>query len=98
MRKVSTALVAAGLLSLGACGGGSEQSGSANGADEVNVASDDLTATDNLGADTLGNDANALGLDAGNAVNAVDANLSGGGNATDAAGGDATGNATDNSQ
>ncbi len=90
MRKVSTALAAASLLALGACGGGGD-TGSANGADETNVATDNLGAVDPLGTDAnaLGTDANALGGDA-NLANAADANLTDTGNAAS--------NATGNSQ
>ena len=83
MRKVSTLLAAVGLAALSACGG-SDSGAVNNSVEEVNVASDDLTVTDNLGAvDPLGNDANALATDAGNSSNAVDANLSDAGNAVE---------------
>ena len=94
MKKVSTALVAAGLFALVGCGG-SEQNGAANAVDEVNVAADDLTATENLGGgDTLGNQANALEAESGNVANAAEANLTGTGNGAD----NAAVNAASNSQ
>ncbi len=95
MKKFSTALAAAGLLALSACGG--SESGSANGADEANVATSDLNATDTLDANALGTDANTLGTDTANLTNGSDLNLTDTGNAT---GGNATdtGNATGNSQ
>jgi hypothetical protein len=83
MRNFTTALAAAGLLALGACGG--SESGSENGADEVNIATDNLAVSDplvteNLTANAVGNEANALGTDAGNLANAADVNLTGTGN------------------
>ncbi len=48
MKKVSIALLTAGMLALTACGGGEEANTSANGVDEYNVAGDNLGATDNL--------------------------------------------------
>ncbi len=97
MRKVSTALAAASLLALGACGGGGD-TGSANGADETNVATDNLGAVDPLGTDAnaLGTDTNALGTDA-NALGG-DANLANGADANLTDTGNAASNATGNSQ
>jgi hypothetical protein len=94
MKNVTTALAAAGLLALSACGGGSDGGAANNSVENVNVSADDLTATDTLDANALGNDANALGTsnltDRGNLGNAADAN------ATDAA--NASANSTGNSQ
>jgi hypothetical protein len=81
MRKVSTVLAALSLAVLSACGG-SDSGAANNSVEDVNVASDDLTVTENLGAvDSLGNEANALGSDAGNLGNAADANVTDAGNA-----------------
>ena len=94
MRKVSAILLALGVASLSACGG-SESGGADNNVEEVNLASDDLTVSDNLGAaDSLGNQANALEGDTGNLANGADANLVDTGNAA----GNALGNAAGNSQ
>ncbi len=54
MKILSTALLAAGLLALGACGGGDDDAANNVGADTLNVAPDDL-GTDNLIVDE-GND------------------------------------------
>jgi hypothetical protein len=75
MRKVSAILVGLSVVGLSACGG-SESGGANNSVEEVNVASDDLTVSDNLGAaDSLANQANALEGDSGNLANGVDTNL-----------------------
>jgi hypothetical protein len=93
MNKLSTALAAACLLMLGACGSSEEAPAASNSVEDVNLATNDLIATDDLGAaDSLGNQADALGNEAGNPANAVDANLSGAGNAADNALGNAAGN------
>jgi len=56
MKSMSRALLAAGVLALGACGGGAEQNVSANAAsEEYDVAADDLGA---------GNEADANAADA----------------------------------
>ncbi len=89
MKSVSTALAAAGLLALSACGGGSDTSAANNNVETVNVGADDLTVTD---ANALGTDANALGADSGNLSNAVDANATVADNATTNASGNSTGN------
>lgn len=90
MKSVSTALAAAGLLALSACGGsGSDTSAANNNVETVNVSADDLTATD---ANTLGSEANALEGGAGNVSNAVDVNATGADNATTNASGNTTGN------
>lgn len=73
MRSVSTALVGAGLLLLGACGGGADEANVAdNGVDTLTIDEEDVLApTDNgLGPvpDTTPAEANALD-------NAIDANL-----------------------
>ena len=82
MKKVTTALAAAGLLALGACGGGSDTSAANNGVEEVNLFSDDLTATDGVDANAAGNDANAsFGAEAGNLPDANGANSADAGNA-----------------
>ena len=94
MRKVSAILLGLSVVGLSACGG-SESGAANNSAEEVNLASDDLTVPDNLGAaDSLANQANALEGDAGNLANGVDANLVDPGNAA----GNALGNAAGNSQ
>lgn len=83
MKMASTALAAAGLLILGACGS-SDPSDTANAADEMNVVADD-PATATLGPeDTLGNQANALEAEPGNPANAVGENLTDTGNAAEA--------------
>ncbi len=93
MRKVSAILLGLSVAGLSACGG--SESGANNSVEEVNVASDDLTVSDNLGAaDSLANQANALEGDTGNLANGVDANLVDTGNAA----GNAQGNAAGNSQ
>lgn len=58
MKLVSTAILAAGLVALSACGGGTEENVAANNAsDELfNVAPDDLGDENLLGNETLGND------------------------------------------
>lgn len=79
MTKFSSALLGASLLALTACGGASDTAATNNlTVEDYNVQADDLSVTDNgvvLG-DTLGNEANALEADAGNAVNSADANVS----------------------
>lgn len=83
MKKVTTALAAAGLLALGACGGGGSDAGAANNTvEDVNVSADGLTATDSLDSNTLGSDSNAFGVDSGNLANVGDANLTAGDNAS----------------
>ena len=71
MKLLYTALLAAGLVALSACGGGGADNAAANNvSDEVyNVAPDDLGAEN-----TLGNE--AVDLNAADA-NAVDANAAG---------------------
>ena len=74
MKLVSTALLAAGMMALSACGGGAEENVAAN-----NVA-EDYNLTEDLGSENLlGNeaDANAVDLNAVDA-NAADANASAG--------------------
>ncbi len=58
MKLVSTALLAAGLVALSACGGGAEENIAANNAtdDLYNVAPDDLTTDNLLGNEGVGND------------------------------------------
>lgn len=79
MRKISVALVSAGLLALSACGGGEDAGANNAAAEDLNLATDDLTVTDNgaIPADTLANDANALGTDTTNLTNAADLNATG---------------------
>jgi hypothetical protein len=74
MKLVSTALLAAGLAALSACGGGEEENSAANTASEdlYNVAPDDLGDENLLGND-LGND---LSLDNGAATEGGDLNAS----------------------
>ena len=93
MKKLSTALLAAGLLTLGACGSSEEAPATNNSVEDVNLTTDDLTTTDNLaGTETLGNQADALGSEGGNGAGAADANLTETGNAADNALGNAAGN------
>lgn len=76
MKKVSIALLSAGVLALGACGGSEEANTAGNSVEEYNVASDDLGVTDNL---ALPADLNAV--DAGNLttdLNSADANAAAG--------------------
>jgi hypothetical protein len=58
MKRISTALLAAGLVALSACSGAGEENAAANNVtDEAyNVAPDDLGDENLLGNDTLGND------------------------------------------
>jgi len=58
MRSISTALLAAGLVTLSACGGGGEANVAANNVtDEAfNVAPDDLGDENLLGNEALGNE------------------------------------------
>lgn len=92
MRKVPAILLGLSVAGLSACGG-SESGGANNSVEEVNVASDDLTVSENLGStDSLANQANALEGDAGNLANGVDANLVDTGNAATNALGNAAGN------
>ena len=94
MRKVSPILLGLSLAILSACGG-SESGGANNSVEEVNLASDDLTVSDNLGAaDSLANQANALEGESGNLANGADANLVDIGNAS----ANSLGNAAGNSQ
>lgn len=77
MKYLSKALVAAGLLALGACGGAATENVAANntaGDELYNLTPDDLGAGNALGNEIL------LGNEAGNATaagNAVDTNASG---------------------
>jgi len=69
MKLVSTALLAAGLGALGACGGAAENTAANNVAEEVyNVAPDDLGAENALGNEAV--DVNA-GADNASAENVV---------------------------
>ncbi len=74
MKILSTALLAAGLLALGACGGADDDAANNVGADTLNVAPDDF-GSDNLVVDE-GND---LILDdtTFNAGNAAETNAAG---------------------
>ena len=78
MKFASKALVAAGLLALGACGGGAEEenaAANAAGEDLYNVAGEDLALDNGLGNDlgnvSLGNEADANLSDS---VNLTDSN------------------------
>jgi hypothetical protein len=68
MKALSTALLAAGLVALGACSGGDDNAANNVGADTLNVAPDDLGTDNFLVDETLGND---LGVD-NTALNAAD--------------------------
>ena len=79
MKLISTALLAAGLVALGACGDSEEANVAANNAAEdlYNVAPDELGDENLLGNEALGNDTgldnvstNDADGDAGNATNA----------------------------
>ena len=79
MKLVSKALVAAGLLALGACGGGAEEenaAANAAGEDLYNVASEDLALDNGLGNDlggvSLGNEADPANLS--DSANLTDSN------------------------
>ena len=75
MKILSTALLAAGLVALSACGGGAENVAANNVSEEVyNVAPDDLGADNGLGNDAA--DLNAVDANAADA-NAADANAAG---------------------
>ena len=65
MKLMSTALLAAGLMALSACGGGSENKAANTIVEDVNVVEDNLSDENLLGTDTLGNDSG----------NAVDTNV-----------------------
>ena len=77
MKLVSTALRAAGLVALAACGGGDDENVAAdNGADDLyNVAPDDLGGDNLLGNETL----NDTGLDNEAGDNAATENAAGNG-------------------
>jgi hypothetical protein len=57
MKKMSTALLAAGLMALSACGGGSENKAANTVVEDVNLVEDNLADENLLGTDTLGNEA-----------------------------------------
>ena len=68
MKLLSTALLAAGLVALSACGGAAENTVANNVADEVyNVAPDDLGGDNLLGNEALGNEAADLNAGTDNA-------------------------------
>jgi hypothetical protein len=76
MKILSSALLAAGLVALSACGGGAENSAANNVGDEVyNVAPDDLGGDNLLGNDALGNEAADANASAGNATDNAAGNL-----------------------
>jgi hypothetical protein len=75
MKLVSTALLAAGLAALSACGGGEENVAADNAAEDLyNVAPDDLGADNLLGNETLGNDSDLDNLTNGAGDNAATEN------------------------
>ena len=57
MKILSTALLAAGLMALSACGGGSENKAANTVVEDVNLVEDNLADENLLGTDTLGNEA-----------------------------------------
>jgi hypothetical protein len=68
MKLLSSALLAAGLVALSACGGGAENTAANNVGDEVyNVAPDDLGSDNLLGNEALGNEAADANASADNA-------------------------------
>jgi hypothetical protein len=81
MKHFFRALVAAGLLSLAACGGSAEEenlAANAAGEDLYNIATEDLTLDNGLGNDlgvSLGNDSDAANLS--ESVNSAETNSSG---------------------
>jgi ABC-type glycerol-3-phosphate transport system substrate-binding protein len=76
MKILSTALLAAGLVALSACGGGATNDSAANNVSEevYNVAPDDLGTENGLGNESLGNEA---GLENTSADNESTENSSG---------------------
>jgi hypothetical protein len=76
MKILSTALLAAGLVALSACGGAATENAAANNVSEevYNVAPDDLGVDNGLGNEAA--DLNAADANAADA-NAVDANAAG---------------------
>jgi hypothetical protein len=76
MKLLSTALLAAGLVALGACSGGDDDAANNVSADTLNVAPDDLGTENLLVDETFGND---LGLD-NTALNAATDNSAADGN------------------
>jgi hypothetical protein len=76
MKILSSALLAAGLVALSACGGGAENTAANSVGDEVyNVAPDDLSGDNLLGNDALGNEAADANASAGNATDNAAGNL-----------------------
>lgn len=76
MKSVSTALLGAGLLLLGACGGGADEAATGNNSTDTLTLEDETLAPVDNALDTaidanLATDANAVGAD----VNTVDANV-----------------------
>ena len=67
MKILSTALLAAGLVALGGCGGGDSAANNVT-TDTYNVAPDDLGTENLLGNETLGNDVLDANLAVDNAV------------------------------
>ena len=76
MKRISTALLAAGLMALGACGGGDDSAANNVAADTYNVVEEDLGNDVLLGNEALGNDV-TLGNEAdANLATEADANAS----------------------
>ena len=74
MKLVSTALLAAGMMALSACGGGGAENVSANNVVEDYNLTEDLGNESLLGNEAVGNEVDANAVD----TNAVDANASAG--------------------
>ena len=77
MKILSTALLAAGLVALSACGGGNSAANNVAADDTLNVAPDDLGNDVLLGNETLGNDVLDANLVTDNAATDATGNAAG---------------------